>query len=98
MEPIAIVGLSYKLPEGDNEDHSFWDNLQRGRSLSRPWPKSRGNIDAFYSSNVAMDNTVSYIHETSREQQMLMEVDRYTPRMLTLSKKILPPLMQPSSP
>ncbi|KAI4910493.1 Type I Iterative PKS [Alternaria infectoria] len=58
MEPIAIVGLSYKLPEGDNEDHSFWDNLQRGRSLSRPWPKSRGNIDAFYSSNVAMDNTV----------------------------------------
>ncbi|KAI4608824.1 Type I Iterative PKS [Alternaria metachromatica] len=58
MEPIAIVGLSYKLPEGDNEDHSFWDNLQRGRSLSRPWPKYRGNIDAFYSSNVAMDNTV----------------------------------------
>ncbi|KAI4673620.1 Type I Iterative PKS [Alternaria novae-zelandiae] len=58
MEPIAIVGLSYKLPEGHNEDHSFWDNLQRGRSLSRPWPKSRGNIDAFYNSNVAMDNTV----------------------------------------
>ncbi|KAF2829294.1 polyketide synthase PksD [Ophiobolus disseminans] len=58
MEPIAIVGLSYKLPEDAENDYSFWDSLEKGRNLSRPWPKSRVNVDAFLRSNIVQDNTL----------------------------------------
>lgn len=58
MEPIAIVGLAFKLPGGADDDSSLWDILEQGKNVMTPWPKSRTNIDAFYDSNTDRMNTV----------------------------------------
>ena len=58
MEPIAIVGLSFKLPQGVENESDFWDILEQGKNLMTPWPKSRANVDAFFESHTARRNTV----------------------------------------
>lgn len=58
MEPIAITGLSFKLPEDAENDSSFWEMLENGRNVMTEWPKSRVNLDAFYSPEDRTDNTV----------------------------------------
>ncbi|KAF9872901.1 hypothetical protein CkaCkLH20_09764 [Colletotrichum karsti] len=46
---IAVVGMSFKLPQGVDDVASFWDVLQNRRNLSTPWPESRMNAEAFVS-------------------------------------------------
>lgn len=58
MEPIAIVGLSYKLPQAAEDESSFWDMLEKGRNTVSPWPASRANLDAFYDPTGPELNTV----------------------------------------
>ncbi|KAF2868562.1 polyketide synthase PksD [Massariosphaeria phaeospora] len=58
MEPIAIIGLAFKLPQGAEDDSSLWDILEQGKSVMTSWPKSRANIDAFYESDVDRLNTM----------------------------------------
>lgn len=48
-DDIAIVGYSFKLPQGIDDDFSFWEVLQDRRNLSTEWPASRINIDSFLS-------------------------------------------------
>jgi len=60
MEPVAIVGLAFKLPQGVETEDRFWEILEQGKSLTTEWPKSRVNVEAFTSSNNATPNTVSY--------------------------------------
>ncbi|KAI1410735.1 hypothetical protein F5Y13DRAFT_201943 [Hypoxylon sp. FL1857] len=48
MEDIAIIGLSFKLPQGAEDESSLWSVLQERRNLRTEWPKSRLNIDSFY--------------------------------------------------
>ncbi|KAF2004264.1 polyketide synthase PksD [Amniculicola lignicola CBS 123094] len=47
MEPIAIIGQSFRLPQSDDEQ-SFWEMIKNGRNAMTEWPKSRANIDSFY--------------------------------------------------
>ncbi|KAF2463774.1 thiolase-like protein [Lindgomyces ingoldianus] len=56
MEPIAIVRLAFKLPQGVEDEHSFWDILEQGKSVMTGWPKSRANVDAFFQSHAARNN------------------------------------------
>ena len=58
MEPIAVVGLAFKLPGGAEDDDGFWDILQQGKNVMTTWPKSRTNIDAFYDADPERLNTV----------------------------------------
>ena len=51
LEPIAIVGMSYKFPQGANTDEAFWDMLMSKRCASTEFPADRMNIDAFHSSD-----------------------------------------------
>lgn len=44
---IAIVGFSFKLPQGVDDDDGFWDMLQNQRNMKTGWPESRINIDSF---------------------------------------------------
>lgn len=44
---IAVVGYSFKLPQGIEDDYSFWEVLQDRRNLSTEWPASRIKIDSF---------------------------------------------------
>ncbi|KAH8722886.1 polyketide synthase PksD [Phaeosphaeriaceae sp. PMI808] len=58
MEPIAIVGLAFRLPQGAEDDSSLWNILEQGKNVMTPWPKSRANIDSFYDSSGDRLNTV----------------------------------------
>ncbi|RWA07679.1 hypothetical protein EKO27_g7407, partial [Xylaria grammica] len=58
MEPIAIVGHSFKLPQGIEDDSSLWDLLENARNVMTAWPQSRTNADAFSQSDGNADNTM----------------------------------------
>ncbi|TGO86108.1 hypothetical protein BPOR_0334g00020 [Botrytis porri] len=47
-DPIALVGMSCRLPGGASDTSKLWDLLVNGRSGLSEIPKSRFNIDAFY--------------------------------------------------
>ena len=61
MEPIAIVGLSFKLPQEAEDEAGFWSILENGKNVMTEWPKGRGNVDAFYTQDTSKDNTVSLV-------------------------------------
>jgi acyl transferase domain-containing protein len=44
---IAIVGYSFKLPRGVEDDDDFWDVLDHRRNLMTDWPESRVKTDSF---------------------------------------------------
>ncbi|KAI1806439.1 hypothetical protein F4811DRAFT_510997 [Daldinia bambusicola] len=44
---IAIVGLSFKLPQDADDDASFWNILENKRNLMTKWPESRVKTDSF---------------------------------------------------
>lgn len=46
-DDIAVVGYSFKLPQGIDDDYSFWEVLQTRKNLSTEWPASRITIDSF---------------------------------------------------
>ncbi|KAF1852053.1 polyketide synthase PksD [Cucurbitaria berberidis CBS 394.84] len=58
MEPIAIVGLAFRLPQGVEDESSFWDVLEQSKSVMTAWPESRVNIDAFIRPHDATPNTL----------------------------------------
>ncbi|KAF4335671.1 polyketide synthase [Fusarium beomiforme] len=49
ISDIAIVGYSFKLPQGVEEDEAFWDVLQHQRNLMTDWPEGRVKRDSFAS-------------------------------------------------
>ncbi|KAJ4300383.1 hypothetical protein N0V88_003057 [Collariella sp. IMI 366227] len=46
--PIAVIGMSCRLPGGANSPEELWDMLSEGRSAWGPVPSDRWNADAFY--------------------------------------------------
>ncbi|KAI0442917.1 hypothetical protein F4803DRAFT_550635 [Xylaria telfairii] len=56
MEDVAVIGFSFKLPEGVETVSSFWETLQNARNLMTDWPASRINCDAFHSTELAKRN------------------------------------------
>jgi acyl transferase domain-containing protein len=59
MEPIAIVGLAFRLPDGVEDDLSFWDMLENKRNVMKEWPENRANIETFYKPGSGIKNTAS---------------------------------------
>ncbi|KAI2485149.1 Fatty acid synthase S-acetyltransferase [Pyrenophora tritici-repentis] len=59
MEPIAIVGMSAKLPQSATSPEAFWKLLEEGRSAMTEVPSDRFNIDAFYHPNGDRLNTLN---------------------------------------
>ncbi|KAI0509380.1 polyketide synthase PksD [Xylaria bambusicola] len=59
MEPVAVVGLSFRLPQGAEDESSLWEMLQSRRNVMTPWPESRANIDAFYNQDSNRLNVLS---------------------------------------
>lgn len=47
-EPIAVVGMSCRLPGGVNNPADYWSLLREGRSGIREIPADRWDVDAFY--------------------------------------------------
>ncbi|KJZ70791.1 hypothetical protein HIM_09804 [Hirsutella minnesotensis 3608] len=48
MDSFAIVGLAFKLPGDVVDDASFWDVLEKRRSLMTTWPPDRAAVESFY--------------------------------------------------
>ncbi|KAI6268439.1 Type I Iterative PKS [Pyricularia oryzae] len=46
QEPIAVVGFSFKLPQGVDDVDNFWDVLETRTNLSTDWPEDRINVGA----------------------------------------------------
>jgi acyl transferase domain-containing protein len=59
MESIAVIGLAFKLPQDVEDEESFWDVLEQGKSLMTEWPASRVNVNAFARSQDTSLNVVS---------------------------------------
>ncbi|KAI8953117.1 hypothetical protein F4801DRAFT_576840 [Xylaria longipes] len=56
MGDVAVVGFSFKLPEGVETVSSFWETLENGRNLMTDWPASRINGTAFHNTELAKRN------------------------------------------
>ncbi|KAI1170512.1 polyketide synthase PksD [Nemania sp. FL0916] len=56
MDPIAIIGFSFKLPQGNEDETSFWETLVSGRTTMTAWPESRMNIGAYYDADKLKEN------------------------------------------
>ncbi|TLD24099.1 hypothetical protein PspLS_06954 [Pyricularia sp. CBS 133598] len=44
--PIAVVGFSFKLPQGVDDVDNFWDVLEARTNLSTDWPDDRISVGA----------------------------------------------------
>ncbi|TLS26121.1 hypothetical protein PpBr36_04786 [Pyricularia pennisetigena] len=49
-DPIAVVGFSFKLPQGVDDVDNFWDVLKTRANLSTDWPDDRISVGAVRSS------------------------------------------------
>lgn len=58
LEPIAIIGFSFKFPQNATSSAAFWKMLTERECASTEWPADRLNIDAFQHSNKTKGNTV----------------------------------------
>jgi acyl transferase domain-containing protein len=58
FEPIAIIGMAFKFPQGAESSDSFWDILSEKRCVATTFPKDWFNIDAFWHSDSNRQNIV----------------------------------------
>ena len=54
-EPMAIIGMSCRFPQGANSIEAFWQKLKEGEDLVTEIPSSRWNVDEYYSAESAPD-------------------------------------------
>ena len=59
VAPIAIIGMSCRLPGGASDIEKLWKLVSEGRSAWSKIPESRFNVDAFYHPNSDRTDTVS---------------------------------------
>lgn len=48
QEPLAIIGVAYRFPGANDEDHKLWSLLKDGRDCWGKVPKNRYNQDAYH--------------------------------------------------
>lgn len=48
LEPIAVIGYSFKFPQDATTPKGFWDMLEHGRCASTEFPSDRINAKAFF--------------------------------------------------
>ncbi len=63
-EPIAIVGMGFRLPGGAVDPESFWRILCSGKDTAIPIPKERWDHDDFYSADPNQPSKI-YVKEAA---------------------------------
>lgn len=58
MEPIAITGLSFKMPQDAVDEAGLWGILEKGTNVKTRWPADRTTTDVFYDDGLKNPNTV----------------------------------------
>ena len=61
-EPVAIIGLSVRLPGGVTSPQLFWDALAEGRDLITTVPPERWDAQAYWSSEADQPGTMYDAH------------------------------------
>ncbi|KAH6645401.1 hypothetical protein BKA67DRAFT_664483 [Truncatella angustata] len=56
MDPQAVIGFSFRLPQGITDDATLWDALLSRRNLATEWPADRAQIESFYDGKQEMPN------------------------------------------
>ncbi|KUJ19541.1 reducing type I polyketide synthase [Mollisia scopiformis] len=59
LEPIAVVGISFKFPQEATSEASLWELMIQKRCVATKFPEQRFNIDAFHSSDSSRMNKIS---------------------------------------
>lgn len=67
MEPIAIIGMSFKFPGGAETSEDFWQVLIDKRCAATEVPKDRFVIDAYWHHDKKKLNTVSWKTQTGMQ-------------------------------
>lgn len=57
---IAIVGVSFKMPQDAVDEAGLWDILSHKRNVMTEWPPSRANVESFYNSDPTHFNKVRH--------------------------------------
>lgn len=65
-QPLAIVGMGFRLPGEAMSVEGFWDMLSEARCARTKVPKDRYNVDGLYHPSPDRQGGVSY-PEASRE-------------------------------
>lgn len=55
---VAIVGMSFRMPQDALDEASFWDVLTSRKCLQTDWPADRVSVDGFYDESHTKPNTV----------------------------------------
>ncbi|PHH70644.1 hypothetical protein CDD80_5875 [Ophiocordyceps camponoti-rufipedis] len=58
MEPFAVVGLSFKMPQEAVDEPSLWEVLEQRKNLMTAWPEDRAAVDSFHDRGTRSLNTM----------------------------------------
>lgn len=59
MSAIAVIGLSFQLPQNSVDDSTFWNVLENGENLMTEWPATRAATESFYKSSPDSQNAMN---------------------------------------
>lgn len=65
---IAVVGFSFKLPQGIEDETSAWDVFQSRKNLMTEWPEARTRLSSFYDLSTARMDKVCQTHWAMKAQ------------------------------
>ncbi len=81
-EPIAICGISCRMPGGASSPEAFWELLRSGRDPMIPVPPDRWDVDAYYDPTPATPGKM-YVREAS----FVDDVDQFDPEFFNVSPR-----------
>ena len=81
-EPIAIVGMSCRLPGGVTDPQGLWRLLDAGVDATAEMPGERWDVDALYDPDPGATGKMS-----SRRGGFLADVDRFEPAFFGISPR-----------
>jgi acyl transferase domain-containing protein len=58
LEPIAVIGLSFRFPEDATSVEGFWDMILEKRCVSTTFPEDRINLSGIYNPDSTRHDTV----------------------------------------
>lgn len=62
MKDIAVIGLSFQLPQGCEDEDTFWSVLERRKNLMTEWPEDRITSSFVWNTGQLSQNTVCDLH------------------------------------
>ncbi|KAI0836347.1 hypothetical protein F5Y06DRAFT_298710 [Hypoxylon sp. FL0890] len=58
LEPLAITGFSFKMPQSAIDEAGLWKILVEGTNVMSEWPATRANIDSHHDGGSKKPNTL----------------------------------------